>query len=67
MKSTKIMLVVLSTFIVTCFLVGLIIYLLSNLSYKESINNSGTFFIMLIIGWIPSVIVACDYNEYLNK
>ena len=67
MKSTKVMLVVLSTLIVTCILVGLTVYLLSNLSYKESITNSATLFIMLFVGWIPSVIVAVDYNEHLNN
>jgi len=67
MKHTKIMLVIISTLLLTFSIVGLIVYLLSDLSYKQSLCHGTTVLLMMLIGWIPSVIVAVDYNEYLEK
>lgn len=67
MKSTKIMLAVLATFLITWNVMGLIGYLLSNLSYKECMTHGGTMFLMLVIGWIPGVIVGADLEKKLEN
>lgn len=60
MKSTKIMLAVIATFLITWCVMGLIGYLLSDLSYKECMTHGGTLLCMTIFGWAPAVIVAQD-------
>ena len=65
MKSTKIMLAVIATFIVTWLTLGLIFYVVSDMTYKESISNSGIGFTMLCIGWVPAVIVGADLEKTL--
>lgn len=67
MKSTKIMLAAIATFLSTWIVLGLIGYLLSDLSLRDCLTNGGTLMFLLIIGWIPSVIVAYDYYEHLNS
>jgi lysozyme family protein len=66
MKSTKIMLAILATFLITWFVIGTIGYLLSDLSFRDCMTNGATIMIMFIIGWIPSAIIAYDLDEYLN-
>jgi hypothetical protein len=63
MKSTKIMLAVIATFIITWMSLGFIFYILSDMTYKESCANSGIGFTMLFIGWIPALIVGADITE----
>ena len=63
MKSTKIMLAVIATLVITWLTLGLLFYVLSDMTYKESISNSGIGYMMLFIGWVPSVIVAADLDE----
>ena len=67
MKSTKIMLAIIATFITTWTLISLIGYSLSDLSLRDCLTNVGTILIMFIFGWIPSVIVACDLDKQLNE
>jgi hypothetical protein len=67
MKSTKIMLAVIATLIVTWTLFSLIGYILSDLSLRDCYTNSGTLFMMLIFGWIPPVILASDLNDTLKE
>ena len=67
MKSTKIMLAVLATILITWCVMGLIGWMLSDLSYKECMTNSATIMLMFIIGWIPSIIVGADLDKKLNK
>lgn len=66
MKSTKIMLAILATFLITWFVIGTIGYLLSDLSFRDCMTNGATIMIMFIIGWIPSAIIAYDLDEHLN-
>ena len=67
MKTTKIMLAVIATTLITWCVMGLIGYLLSDCSYKQCMNHGGTLMLMLVFGWIPSAIVACDLNEKFEK
>ena len=63
MKSTKIMLAVIATFIITWLTLGLLFYVLSDMTYKESCCNPGVGSIMLFIGWIPALIVGADLDK----
>lgn len=65
MKSTKIMLAVIATLIITWCVMGLIVYLLSDLSYRECMTNVGTLMFMLIFGWIPAIIIGADLDKEL--
>ena len=60
MKTTKIMLAVIATILITWCVMGLIGYLLSDLSYKECMTHGGTLMFLLVFGWIPSIIVGDD-------
>jgi hypothetical protein len=66
MKATKIMLAVIATFIVTWLTLGLIFYILSDMTYKESLCNPGIGSIMLFIGWVPALIVGADVIQELE-
>jgi hypothetical protein len=66
MKATKIMLAVIATFIVTWLTLGLIFYVLSDMTYKESLCNPGIGSIMLFIGWVPALIVGADIIQELE-
>jgi hypothetical protein len=66
MKSTKIMLAVLATLLIVWCTIGLIGWMLSDLSYKDCMTNPATIMIMFIIGWIPAIIVGADLDEHLN-
>ena len=64
MKTTKVMLAGVITFLITWCVLGLIGYLLSNnMSYKECMRNDIIIFIMFALGWIPSIIVCIDFND----
>ena len=67
MKSTKIMLAVIATLLSTWTVFSLIGYVLSDMSLRDCYTNMGTILCMFIFGWIPSVIIACDLEENLNK
>jgi hypothetical protein len=67
MKSTKLMLAVIATILITWCVLGLIGYLLSDLSFRDCMTNGATIMIMFIIGWIPASIVGYDVNEHLNS
>lgn len=60
MKSTKIMLAVIATFIITWLTLGFIFYIFSDMTFKESCCNTGVGSIMLFIGWVPALIVGDD-------
>lgn len=66
MKATKIMLAVIATFIITWLTLGLIFYVLSDMTYKESLCNPGIGSIMLFIGWVPALIVGADIIQELE-
>lgn len=61
------MLAVIATILITWCVVGLIGYLLSDLSYKECMTNSVTVFCMILFGWIPPIIVGGDLDERLKN
>lgn len=65
MKATKIMLAVIASLIITWLTLGLIFYVLSDMTYKESLCNPGIGSIMLFIGWVPALIVGADIEETL--
>jgi hypothetical protein len=67
MKSTKIMLAVIATFLTTWCVMGIIGYLLSNVSYRDCMIDPATIVLMLMFGWIPSLIIGCDLDNYLEK
>ena len=67
MKSTKIMLAIIATFLSTWCVLGLIGWFISDLSYKECLTHISTFFCMLCFGWIPSLMVGSDVDEYLSN
>ena len=66
MKSTKIMLAVLATILITWCVMGLIGYLLSDLSYRDCMTSGGTLFLMLVFGWIPAIILGADLDKTLE-
>lgn len=66
MKQTKIMLAIIATILLTWCVIGLIGYLLSDLSYKQCMTHGGTLMFMLIFGWIPSIIVGEDLDKTLE-
>ena len=66
MKSTKIMLAVIFTAIGTWTLMSLIGYFLSDSSLRECYTHGATLMLMLIFGWIPAVIIACDLDKQLE-
>ena len=67
MKTTKLMLAAIATTLITWCVMGLIGYLLSDLSYRDCMVDSITLFLMLIIGWIPAIIVGSDLDKQLKE
>lgn len=65
MKSTKIMLAVIATLLITWMSLGFIFYIFSDMTFKESCCNPGVGSIMLFIGWVPSVVVAIDLDDHI--
>lgn len=61
------MLAVLATILLTWCVMGLIGWMLSDLSYRDCMTHSATIMLMFIIGWIPSIIVGADLDKKLNK
>lgn len=66
MKGTKMMLGILATLAATFFFFGLIGYILTDYSFKESYQQPGLYFAMIVIGWLPAVIVGKDLDEVLS-
>lgn len=68
MKSTKIMLACLATFLLTWLLLSSIVYLLSSdISFREVAGAIPMIMFMVFIGWIPATIVGIDINSKLSK
>ena len=57
------MLAVIASLVITWLSLGLIMYVVSDMTYKECISNSGIAYLMLLIGWIPAVIVGADLEK----
>jgi hypothetical protein len=66
MKTTKIMLAVIASLLTTWTSMSLIGYALSELSLHECYTHGGTLMLMLLFGWIPAVIIACDLDKQLK-
>ena len=67
MKSTKIMLAVIACLLTTWTSMSLIGWMLSDASLRECYTHGGTLMLMLIFGWIPAVIIACDLDAHLKQ
>ena len=65
MKTTKVMLAVIGTFLLTWVLVSLLFCYLGDTEFKTTMAHSIIF--MIILGWIPAMIVGSDYSEKLNN
>jgi hypothetical protein len=63
MRNTKILLATVGTFIITYLFISTIVYLMSELTFKESSTSMVTAIIAMIFGWIPSVFVAIDLED----
>lgn len=61
------MLAVIATLLITWCVMGLIGYLLSDLSFRDCMTHGGTLFLMLLLGWIPAIIVGDDVHDQLNS
>ena len=67
MKATKIMLAFIGTLLLTWLFLGTMNYLLSgDLTFRESVAHGGIGMMMLIFGWIPSVVVSIDLDTKLS-
>lgn len=64
MKSTKIMVAVIATFLITWLTIATIAYLLSSVTdFRSCAANGGTMMFMLFIGWVPAFIVGFDLDK----
>ena len=57
------MLAVIATLVATWLFLATIVYLCSDMTFKQSATIPAMFFLMLIFGWIPAVIVAFDLEK----
>lgn len=67
MKDTKIMLAIVGTLLATWTFMSFIGFMLSDASLCECYTHGGTLMLMLMFGWLPSVVVANDLIKKLNK
>lgn len=61
------MLAIAATLTLTAMTLGLIGYLLSDLTYKQCMQDPALWMVMLVFGWIPSVVVSMDLDERLTN
>lgn len=66
MKGTKIMLGIILTGLCIWTLFAFIAWMLTDLTFKESYTSGGVLACMILFGWIPSIIVAIDLEDYLD-
>lgn len=67
MRDTKIMLAIVGTILATWTFISLIGFMLSDASLRECYAHGGTLMLMLVFGWIPSVVVANDLIKKFNQ
>jgi hypothetical protein len=67
MKSTKIMLAIIACLLTTWTSMSLIGWALSDMPLHECYTDGATLMLMLIFGWIPAVIIACDLDKHFNS
>jgi len=61
------MLAFIATLLLTWMSISFIGWTLSDATFKACTTHGGTLLIMLLVGWIPSVIVIMDLDEYFNN
>lgn len=68
MKNTKVFLISTLVLIITLILMTTLVWwILESVTWKACITHGFTIVAMIFIGWIPAVIVGCDYEDYLNN
>ena len=66
MRSTKIMLALIATFLITWMSLSTIFYLLSDdATFKQIATSGPIWFFLLIVGWVPCIIVGADLDKKL--
>lgn len=67
MKLTKIMLACIATFLLTWIFVAFIVYMLSDMTYKQSMTHQAVIFsVFMFLGWVPTVIVGMDLDAKIR-
>jgi hypothetical protein len=66
MKSSKLMLAAIVSCIGTWLLLSTLFWMFSEGTFKECATSGSVGFIMLIFGWIPSVILCADLEKVLD-
>jgi hypothetical protein len=66
MKSTKIMLGVIFTAFCTWMFLASLVWMFSDLTFKQSATSYGVIVIMMICGWIPPIAVGADLEDHLD-
>lgn len=68
MKGTLMMVAFIATLILTWMFLSAIVYFCSeNATFRECAASGGMATLMLIFGWIPSVIVCMDLNDKIDS
>jgi hypothetical protein len=67
MKNTKLLIVGVSTLLITWMFFGLMVYLLSDMTYKEAMTCNAVIGLNLFIGWIPLILVLDDVHNHKTK
>lgn len=65
MKNTTILVVVITVFIITWLVLGLIGYSINDLTYKATLSHTAMIIFMVVFGWIPAAIVGDDLDKSL--
>lgn len=60
MKNTKIIIAIITTYLLMWLLLTGICYAITDLTFKESALNKTVIIFQIFFGWIPSVIVVSD-------
>lgn len=62
------MLGVMSTMFITWMTVSTVYWMFSEaVPFKQCATDGGIVFLMVVFGWLPSVVVGIDINERLEK
>ncbi len=68
MKNTKVFLISTLVLIITFILITTLAWWVSEcMTWKACMTHGFTIVTMIFLGWIPAVIVGCDYEDYLNN
>jgi hypothetical protein len=63
MKYTKTFLLVVASAVISYMCIAFAVYLLSDMTYKESCTYGGTLFATILFGWILPCMVLLDLDE----